>query len=149
MFRKGDYVHAWMHGFGQVAISGEVPLIRFLDGRETHVPETQLTAVSADEFDRQLANLAWINARLIIYVHGPEWLGPGGRIWTRDGDGLWTTFDRLNRKTTHRPENTADTWLDEIPGEFQVINADDPQDDDDLIECVVTRVTARENGEGQ
>lgn len=83
--------------------------------------------------------------RLLTYACGPEWLGPGGRIWTRDDDGLWTTFDRLDRKAAEQQDSAVENWLDKLPAEFLVIDADEFSDEHLALESAASgRIGAAE-----
>jgi len=90
----GAYLHHRFFGHGQVVSLPGQPTVRFLDGRECRVDPGDVVPLDIDTFERQLATIAKLNARLIIKVHGAEALPPDGRLWRRDERGLWGAADR-------------------------------------------------------
>ncbi len=125
-----------------------VPLVRFLDGRELRVPADQLTNVPAEAFESEIANRSRINAYLILRVHGRGALGPSGRLWTRDHEGLWATMDSLPPEPVPPPGTMPYFVPDDIGEDARVVDPSELSEEHDVVECTVTRVSGNgANGE--
>jgi hypothetical protein len=140
MFRKGQCVHSRFNGFGQVLADGESPVVRFLDGLECQVPEESVSNMPEEDFEAEIANRSMIESYLTIRVYGREALGPDGCLWVRDSDGLWISAERLRQRPTHPPGTMPYFLPDDLGRDARVINPDELSDDDDVVDCTVTRV---------
>ncbi len=140
-FRKRQYVRSRLHGLGQVLTEGAEPTIRFLSGRECRVPAHTLTFTPRDMFEANLANRSVVEARLLVYVYGPEALpNRSGAMWVRDDDGCWTTPNRLPQEP--QPPSEAPQYVspDDDGAGLDVLDADGVAERRDVIDFAVTRL---------
>ena len=69
-FYKGECVRSRFDGLGEVIVTGENPVVQFLDGPEMRVPGDMLTVVPRGVFETEVENRRRIERYLDCRLHG-------------------------------------------------------------------------------
>ncbi len=137
MFRKGLCLRSPV-GLGQVAVDGDPPLVRFLDGRECHVAEESLTIVPTEDFEAEIANQTVWNRFLTLCVRGRHGLDDCEPLWVRDEDGIWASPGGQRREPKRWSGPVEHFLPDDLGQDARVVTPDEVSDERDVIELNYT-----------